>query len=189
MVTDNGDPITRRFPINLSSQERVGFEFTLNYRPFKVWNINSDFNLFHVTSDGDYTNPNTNVTQSFDFENTAFFIRLNQKITLPGKTDLQINSNYRGATQNVQSKSKGIFSMNIAASKDLFKEKASISLNVSDVFNSRKRQSTTIIPGFSEQYGEFQWRERQIRLSFVYRFNQKKKRIREEREDDGGGEF
>ena len=82
-VTDNGDPITRRFPVNLSTQERLGLEFTLNYRPFKIWNINSDFNLFRVTTDGDYTNPTTNVTQSFDFENTAFFIRLNQKITLP----------------------------------------------------------------------------------------------------------
>ena len=93
-VTDNDDPVIRRFPINLSTEERVGFEFTLNYRPFKVWNINSDFNLFNVTTDGDYTNPTTNVTQNFDFENTAFFVRLNQKITLPGKTDLQINSNY-----------------------------------------------------------------------------------------------
>lgn len=187
--TDNGDPITRRFPINLSTEERYGFEFTLNYRPFKVWNINSDFNLFNVKSDGDYTNPTTNITQSFDFENTAFFIRLNQKITLPGKTDIQINTNYRGPRQNAQTKTKGIFSMNLAASKDLFNEKASLSLNFSDVFNSRISQRTTSIPGFSEQYSEFQWREPQFRMSFVYRFNQKKKRIRQERDDDGGEEF
>ncbi len=187
-ITDNGDPITRRFPVNLSTQQRVGFEFTLNYRPFKIWNINSDFNLFNVTTDGDYTSSTSNTTQNFDFENTAFFIRLNQKITLPGKTDLQINSNYRGARQNAQSKSDGIFSMNIAASKDLFKEKASISLNINDVFNGRRRQSTTIIPDFSEQYSEFQWRERQIRLSFVYRFNQKKKKQRGNRNNDDGGD-
>ena len=188
-ITDNGDPITRRFPINLSTEKRYGFEFTLNYKPFKVWNINSDFNLYNVKSDGDYTNPTTNVTQSFDFENTAFFIRLNQKITLPGKTDIQINTNYRGPRQNAQTKSKGVFSMNIAASKDLFKEKASLSLNFSDVFNSRISKRTTSIPGFSEQYSEFQWREPQVRISFVYRFNQKKKRAKQERDDDGGGEF
>ena len=51
-ITDNGDPVVRRFPINLSTEERVGLEFTLNYRPFKVWNINSDFNIFNVTSNG-----------------------------------------------------------------------------------------------------------------------------------------
>lgn len=188
-VTDNGDPITRRFPVNLSTQERLGFEFTLNYRPFKVWNINSDFNLFNVKTDGDYVSPNSNIIQNFDFDNTAFSIRLNQKISLPGKTDLQINSNYRGASQNARSQRNGIFTMNIAASKDFFNEKASLSLNVSDVFNGRRRKSTTIIPDFSEQYSEFQWRERQVRVSFVYRFNQQKNKQRGNREDFGGEDF
>ena len=187
-ITDNGDPITRRFPINLSTEERYGFEFTLNYRPFKVWNINSDFNLFNVISDGDYTNPNTNEVTSFDFENTAFFIRLNQKITLPGKTDLQINMNYRGASQNAQTDSQAVFSTNVAASKDLFDEKASLSLNFSDVFNTSRSQRTTRIPGFLDQYSEFQWREPQVRVSFVYRFNQQKKKERGTRDEDGGGE-
>ena len=186
MLTDNGDPITRRFPINLSTEERVGLEFTLNYRPIKTWNINSDFNLFKVTSTGDYTNPTTNFTQNFDFENTSFFIRLNQKITLPSKIDLQINTNYRGPSQNAQTKSEGVFSMNLAASKDLFNERASLSLNFSDVFNSRISQRNTILPDFLEQYSEFQWRDPQIRLSFVYRFNQKKKRERKGRDTNGG---
>jgi hypothetical protein len=79
--------------------------------------------------------------------------------------------------------------MNLAASKDLLKEKASLSLNFSDVFNSRISKRTTLLPEFSEQYSEFQWREPQVRISFVYRFNQKKKRIKQEREDDGGSEF
>ena len=186
MLTDNGDPITRRFPINLSTEERVGLEFTLNYRPIKAWNINSDVNLYKVTSAGDYTNPATNVSQNFDFENTSFFIRLNQKITLPGKTDLQINTNYRGPSQNAQTKSEGVFSMNLAASKDLFNERASLSLNFSDVFNSRISQRKTILPDFLEQYSEFQWRDPQIRVSFVYRFNQKKKRERKGRDTNGG---
>ena len=191
-ITDNGDPIIRRFPINLSTQERIGFEFTLSYRPFKMWNINSDFNLFRVTTDGDYVDPVSMVSQNFDFENTAFSIRLNQKLTLPGKVDVQVNSNYRGPNRNAQSKREGIFSMNVAASKDLFKEKASISLNVSDVFNSRKRIQTTTVPGVFEQYSEFQWRQRQVSVNFVYRFNQKKKKGREGRNGDdfdGGEDF
>jgi hypothetical protein len=189
MLSDNGDPITRRFPINLSTEERVGLEFTLNYRPIKAWNINSDFNLFNVTSAGDYTNLATKVTQNFDFENTSFFIRLNQKISLPGKTDLQINTNYRGPSQNAQTKSKGVFSMNLAASKDLFNERASLSLNFSDVFNSSISQRTTILPNFLEQYSEFQWRDPQIRISFVYRFNQKKDRERKGSDTDGGEDY
>lgn len=189
-VTDNGDPIILRSPVNLSTQDRFGYEFTLNYRPFKAWNINSDFNLFRVTTDGDFVDPTTMVSQNFDFKNTSYSIRLNQKLILPGQIDMQINSNYRGPSRNAQSKREGIFSMNLAASKDLFKEKASLSLNVRDVFNSRKRQQTTFVDGVFEQYSEFQWRQRQITLNFVYRFNQKKKRGRQRggQDFDGGGE-
>ena len=68
---------------------------------------------------------------------------MNQKISLQNKIDLQINSNYRGPSKNVQSAREGIFSVNIAMSKDLFKERASLNLNINDVFNSRKRKQTT----------------------------------------------
>lgn len=106
---------------------------------------------------------------------------------MPGKTDLQINTNYRGPSENAQTKNQGVFSMNLAASKDLFNERASLSLNVSDIFNSRRSQRTTFLPGFTEQYSEFQWVDPQIRLSLVYRFNQKKKMARSQRVDNGGG--
>ena len=188
-ITDNGDPVIRRFPINLSTQQRLGYEFTLNYKPYKFWNINSDFNLFHVTTDGSYTNPNTNEVLNFDFDNTAFFLRLNQKFSLPSKIDLQINSNYRGPNRNAQTQREGIFSMNIAASKDLFKDKATINLSISDVFNSRVRRQEVVNPGVFAQYSEFQWRERQLILSFIYRFNQKKKSNRGGSRGFDGGDF
>ncbi len=191
-ITDNGDPVIRRFPINLSTQERMGFEFTATYRPLKAWNINADFNLFRVSTDGDYFDPAIMTAPiDFSFENTSFFVRLNQKITFFKSLDMQFNANYRGPDRNAQSTREGIFALNITASKDLFKEKATISLNVSDAFNSRKRISDTFIPGVLQQNSKFQWRERQIRVSFIYRFNQKKERQRGQRNGDfdGGGEF
>lgn len=176
-ITDNGDPIIRRTPVNLSTQERIGYELTLTYRPFKWWTINTDFNLFHATTDGDFNGTN------FDNENTSYFARLNQKFSIPSGIDLQTRLNYRGASENAQSTNDGIFTMNLAASKDIMGDDATISLNVSDLFNSRKRQSTTITDDFITD-SEFQWRERQVNLSFVYRFNQKKKNSR----SNGGGD-
>ena len=38
------------------------------------------------------------------------------------------------------------------------------------------------------EMSEFQWRSRQIRLSFTYRINQTKKRSRGDRDDDSGGD-
>ena len=84
-------------------------------------------------------------------------------------------------------KTKGITSVNLAFSKDILKDKATLSLNVSDLFNSRKRTSDSF-DAFSTRHSEFQWRERQIRLNFAYRFNQKKKREAPSREFEGGGE-
>ncbi|MFK7781971.1 TonB-dependent receptor domain-containing protein [Psychroserpens sp.] len=171
-------PILRRSPINLATNDRYGFEFTLTYRPTKKWNINGNFNIFQSITDGVFQE------QDFSAENLSWFVRLNNKYKLPGEIDWQTRLNYRGPREDAQNKTEGIFSMNLAFSKDLFKERASIAFNVSDVFNSRKRRSETMTPTFNS-YSEFQWRERSFNLSFTYRFNQKKKR---ERSGRGSGD-
>ena len=95
---------------------------------------------------------------------------------------------YRGPVENAQTRNQGIFSLDLAFSKDFFNEKASLAFNISDVFNSRKRVSETVTP-FFESDSEFQWRVRSFNLAFTYRFNQKKRRGGErERDFDGGDE-
>jgi hypothetical protein len=74
----------------------------------------------------------------------------------------------------------------MAFSKDVFNENASIALNVSDLFNSRKRIMETNTPTYMST-SEFQWRERSINLSFTYRFNQQKKR--QQRNGYGGDDM
>jgi len=179
-ITDNGDQIIRRFPVNLSTEERLGYELTLTYRPFDWWTINSDANVFRVTTDGDFED------QNFDFKNTTYFLRLNQKFELPAKIDFQARVNYRGASENAQGTSDAIATVNLAASKDILKDKASLTLNVSDLFNARRRESTTVTPNFISS-SAFQFRERQITLAFTYRFNQKK-RIENNRQGEDDGE-
>lgn len=161
--------IIRRTPVNLAKNDRYGFEMTTNYRPTRKWNLNGNINIFNLITRGDFNG------QNFDAENLSWFVRLNNKITLPKSIDWQTRVFYRGPTENAQTKNQGIFSLDLAFSKDLFKEKASLALNVNDVFNSRKRISETVTPAF-ETDSEFQWRVRSYNLSFTYRFNQKKRR-------------
>ncbi|WP_033958126.1 TonB-dependent receptor domain-containing protein [Psychroserpens jangbogonensis] len=170
--------IIQRSPVNLASNDRYGFEFTLTYRPTKKWNINGNFNIFQSVTEGTFGDTD------FGAENLSWFVRLNNKYTLPGNIDWQTRLNYRGPREDAQNKSEGIFSANLAFSKDLFKDRASIAINVSDVFNSRKRKSETETSSFNS-YSEFQWRERTFNLSFTYRFNQQKKR---ERSGRGNGD-
>ncbi|MEM8847269.1 MAG: TonB-dependent receptor [Bacteroidota bacterium] len=174
--------ILRRTPVNLAENERYGFEITTNYRPTRKWNLNGNVNIFNLITRGDFNN------QNFDAENLSWFIRLNNKITLPKSIDWQTRVFYRGPTENAQTRNQGIFSLDLAFSKDFFQEKASLAFNISDVFNSRRRVSETATPFFNTD-SEFQFRVRSFNLSFTYRFNQKKKRGGERNRDfDGGGE-
>lgn len=175
-------PVIRRTPINLASSDRYGFEFTLTYNPNKKWRINGNFNVFQNNSKGNYNGEN------LDANNTSWFARFNNKITLPAKIDWQTSIFYSGPSENAQTKSDAIFSMTMALSKDLFKEKASLTFNINDVFNSRKRVSTSTTSTFISN-NEFQWRERSFNLSFTYRFNQKKKRERSSRDFNGEDDF
>ena len=172
-------PIIRRTPINLATNDRYGFEFTLTYNPSRKWRINGNFNLFKSITKGDFEGEN------FDADNTSWFVRFNNKVTLPGEIDWQTRLSYRGPSENAQNKREGIFSTNMAFSKDIFKEKASLAFNISDLFNTRKRKSETFTPTFTG-ISEFQWRERSFNLSFTYRFNQKKKRQSQRGGNDGG---
>ncbi|WP_456439999.1 outer membrane beta-barrel family protein, partial [Psychroserpens sp.] len=176
--------VINRIPINLATRDRIGFEFTLVYRPSKKWNINANFNFFQSETEG--VTPNG---LDLGNKNSSWFLRLNNKYTLPGNIDWQTRLFYRGPrSEDSQNDRDALFSATLAFSKDLFKEKASIAFNVSDVFNSRKRNQTTTAPTFTSE-SEFQWRERSFNLSFTYRFNQKKKRERSGRGNGGDFDF
>jgi hypothetical protein len=106
-------------------------------------------------------------------------------VKLPAKIEWQTNAFYRGPSNNSQTESDGILSVDMAMSKDIIDDNATLSLNVSDLFNSRKRNSLTTTSSFTSE-SEFQWRQRQVTMTFTYRFNQKKQRQRPER--NGGGD-
>jgi outer membrane receptor protein involved in Fe transport len=175
-------PVIKRTPVNLATNDRYGGEITATYRPNRKFNVNANFNIFQSITKGDFEG------QNFDAENLSWFARVNAKYTLPGNIDWQTRLFYRGPSETAQSKNKGIFSTDLAFSKDLFKEKASLAFRVSDVFNIRKRKSESFTPTF-QGVSEFQWRERSFNLSFTYRFNQKKKQNRGERGGDDDIEF
>ncbi|WP_250436736.1 TonB-dependent receptor domain-containing protein [Hanstruepera flava] len=176
-------PIIERSPINLAEEDRYGFEFTVTYNQSRKWNINANFNIFQQSTRG--TTPNG---LSLDNDNTSWFARINNKYTLPWNIEWQTSLNYRGPSADAQNKREGVFSSNMAFSKDLFNDNASIALNISDLLNSRKRISKTNTPTFTSE-SEFQWRERSLMLSFTYRFNQQKQRQDRNRGDNGGGDF
>tara|TARA_R110002051_G_scaffold13808_4_gene45600 strand:+ start:30667 stop:33183 length:2517 start_codon:yes stop_codon:yes gene_type:complete len=187
-VTTDGINIIRTLPINLSTNQRIGAELGLLYSPEKWLRLNGSFNFFQFETVGSFNGIDYGAT------NTSWFSRFSSKITLPGKIDWQTNGFYRGPSQNSQTESKGIFSLDLAFSKDVFKDNGTISLNVSDLLNSRKRRSyTDTMDSFNDDSyftsdSEFQWRQRQFTLAFIYRINEKKKNEKRGRGNNDSGE-
>lgn len=179
--------VIQQTPINLASNTRVGFEFTLTYRPTSKWNLNGNFNIFQSQNRGEFNGT------SFDNDNVSWFARINNKYTLPGNIDWQTRVFYQGPRADAQTKSRGMASVDLAFSKDLFNNNMSVAFNVSDLFNSRVMISETTTPLFNS-YSENQWRQRSFNVSLTYRFNQQKRQqTRQQRRSmqgqgpDGGG--
>lgn len=185
-------PVYVSTSINLDNDTRYGFELTMNYNPFKWWKLNGNFNFFKSTIVGNFqytlNNSSDVISQEVNKASSSWFTRVSSKITLPYKIDWQTNATYNAPQNTFQGKSIGVLAANLAFSKDILKDKATISLNVNDVFNSRKRIMQTNLPTLSS-YSEMQFRQRQINLSFTYRFNkQKSDREKQPRKDGDGGD-
>ncbi|EAQ38527.1 TonB dependent/ligand-gated channel [Dokdonia sp. MED134] len=178
LVTANGIPIIRTLPINLSTNQRYGAEMGVLYNPKKWLRLNFSANAFLFETEGEFNGVD------YGASNFSFFTRGSAKVTLPYKIDWQTNVFYRGPRNNAQTETKGFLFTNLAFSKDILNDNATIAFNVSDVFNSSKRQSLTQTDSFVSD-SEFQFRVRSFNLAFTYRFNQKKQRSRGNR---GGGD-
>ena len=186
-------PVVLNTPFNLATDDKIGFEFTLNYTPYKWWKLNGNFNFFSNKTDGKYTytkSSNEIETIDFNYNATTWFTRLNSKFNLPYKIDFQVNGTYNAAQKTAQGITKANASANMAMSKDVLKDKATITFNINDIFNSRKRINDLTLP-LVHSYSEMQWRERQFTLSFTYRFNKSKnerEKTQKRENDNGGGE-
>ncbi|MBU2996118.1 TonB-dependent receptor family protein [Cellulophaga baltica] len=183
--TNDGIDIIRTIPINLSSNERIGAEAGLLYSPAKWLRLNGSVNIYQFKTEGVFNDVD------YGTENVSWFSRLSSKVTLPAKVEWQTNAFYRGPSETSQTKSEGMFFLTLAFSKDVFKDNGTLSFNVRDVFNSAVRRSFTQSDTFTSD-SELQYRERQITLGFMYRFNQPKGKSKERQQgggDDDEGDF
>ena len=181
-------PALRFTSINLAENNRTGTEFTLTYSPKRTVRISGNFNIFNSETIGTYED------QVLDAEIVSWFARVNASFPLPFNLTTQLRAFYRGPSATAQTETQGIFSLSGAVNKNLFKKKGTLSFRASDIFNSRRRKSSTRTEQFTN-YTEFQWRQPTYIFTFTYRINERKndrsRRRRNTNYDggDGGGEF
>ncbi|TRO66332.1 TonB-dependent receptor domain-containing protein [Christiangramia sabulilitoris] len=177
---DTDIEVIRSIPFNLATEDRTGAEAGILYNPTDWLRLNGSVNFFQFKLDGEFNGVD------YSQENTSWFGRFSSKVTLPWKIDWQTNAFYRGASDEVQGRRDGLLIVSSALSKELLNDRATIAVNVSDIFNGGIRRQNTRTD-FFEQETEFQWRQGQrVNISFIYRFNQKKQR---QQRGDGGGDY
>ncbi|MBC6490586.1 TonB-dependent receptor domain-containing protein [Flavihumibacter stibioxidans] len=164
-VDAEGNAITK--PQNLQSENAMGLEFTGGYNPRQWWKMDLNLNFFYSDIDG------TNLLPDFRASTYSWFARQTSRFILPRNLDIQVRTNYEAPQKTVQGRRKGMFFADISFSKDILKERGTINLNIMDVFNSRRTRTVNRGDNFYTE-GDFQFRRRQLNLSFSYRIRQTK---------------
>lgn len=192
-INETGAIVTR--PINVGTEQRYGGELTFTYRPVKWWSIMGNVNLFGYRTEGEYTDTFINqngdtvsTTTNFDGDGFSWFGRLNNTFNLPAQFSLQLSGNYRGGMKSAQSERKPMYGVDLSLNKDLFKDKATITLSVRDLFNSRAFEMESFGENFYLE-SKSRWNVRSVNLTFTYRFNQSKREQKREQGDPSAGEF
>ncbi|MFV0530168.1 MAG: TonB-dependent receptor domain-containing protein [Flavobacteriales bacterium] len=187
-ITDNqGNTIIQNYPVNLDSEKRYGVEIGVQYKMSKWLNITGDFNYFKADREGEVIESDGDIRdQSTDAD--GMFARFGATTKLPYDIGIQVRGDYRGSMKGADTDTNPMFSMNLAITKEVLQKKGSITFNVSDLFNTRRRGHEVHTSTYYSD-SDFQWRERQWTLNFVYRFgNNKKERPKKEFNNGGGGE-
>ena len=175
-------PVIRRLPINLGTEEQFGIEFNTSLRLIKGMRTNASVNFFRRIEKGNYQGI------SYDSNNTSWSGNLSNSYRLPFAVQSQFSVRYRGPNESSFGKSKGFLYTDLALSKDILNDNATINFRFSDLFNTGKYDYQTITP-VAVTDGIYQRREPTYTLTFTYRFRQEKNRQRGRRESYGQGDF
>lgn len=192
--------------VNADNNNNYGAELTLKNTFFKIWDVTTNVNFYQTELT--YTQDK----QSYKNSNFSWMAKINSELKLPANFTLQISGNYQAPTialptgsgggrgggggggfgmvpVSAQGTIKGMSSVDAGLKKDFLKNKtASLTLSLSDVFNTRQYELNQVAPAFTQDY--IRKRESRIlRLTFSYRFGKfdaqifKRKNLKAEREN------
>ncbi|MEJ8843533.1 TonB-dependent receptor [Lacibacter sp. H375] len=170
--------ISNIIPINLSTQKELGAEITFAVTAASWWKINSTINFFRAVANGRYEDKELNS------ETISWTNRTTSRMTFFKDLDFQASVNYQSPRITTQGKTLAIYSIDLGLVKDIFKGKGTLTFNVRDLMNSRRRRTVVDIPGYYSN-SDFLWRPRQMTLTLNFRINQQK--IQRDNDDNDNG--
>jgi outer membrane receptor protein involved in Fe transport len=169
--------------VNLDDAISYGLEISGSQNLAKWWKISGNASTFNYKVSGKPLGVEANSGQF------SWLGRLNSNFNLPKNLTVQISVNYRSPQALAQGTRGAIYNTDVALKKDVFKKKGSVTLRVSDVFNTLRWD--TKINGEDLSYDLHTKRLTRVAfLGFAYRFgNEQDKRRRPEVGSGADGMF
>jgi outer membrane receptor protein involved in Fe transport len=181
----DADGVIITTPQNLTKDLSSGLEFIAKVDAVKAWNFTANVNIYHSKIDA---------VPAYDIKGNSGFswnANLTNNFVLPHSITLQVRADYNSSQVMAQGTRKAMYGIDGGAKYDFKNKKASLSLNVRDIFNTRKwamvTQDTNSIIDFQRyQQGPMG------NLTFSYRFGKtsfmkksKKPEQQENKPDEG----
>lgn len=158
---ENG--ITIVTPRNLTRELSSGLELIARVDAAKAWNFTGNVNLYQRKLDG--------VPQFGIVDNSGFSwnANLTNNFILPYNITMQIKGDYRSREIMAQGRRNAMYGVDAGARYDFKNKKSSLSLNVRDVFNTRRWSMTT---GANNAITDFRryMQGTMASLTYAYRF-------------------
>ncbi|MCP3931610.1 MAG: outer membrane beta-barrel protein [Bacteroidetes bacterium] len=167
---------------NSNTSQAYGLEVTLRNPFLKRFELTSNVNVYNSKVDA------SNVESGLINEQFSWYIKENLTAKLPANFTLQVSGEYRskaafspssssgrgrghhrGSSSTAQGYTLPSWFVDVALRKDFFNKKLNLTVNVSDIFSTRKYGSYTLSDFFEQE--SIRYRNPQtVRVSLSYRF-------------------
>jgi outer membrane receptor protein involved in Fe transport len=161
--TIDGQGITTTRPINLATEDSWGVEFSADQELFNNMQLSGSLNIFQSDREGEYQD------QIYTSSTGRVTSRLRIRWNFLDSWNFQSFLNYESSQQTTQGREDGSMYVGSGISKEFLNRRATLSLNVRDLFNSRQYNGEIINPN-SYTDSNYQWSTRSFRLNFRYNF-------------------
>lgn len=150
-------------PVNLNSGNTYGLELIGKAQITKPWDATLSTNFFQNTING------SNIDPSVNNEGFSWFAKLNSNYKITRDFSVQIMGNYESAKPTAQGELQKVYWMDIGLRTNLMNNRASLTFNVSDIFDTRKYTTLYNLPDYLQT--SYRNRETQIAtITFTYKF-------------------
>lgn len=172
-----GTGITVITPVNLARSISSGFELISKVNVLKAWSFTGNVNLYQVDVKG---NSNSGILENSGFSWNA---NLTNNFVVLENITLQIKGDYRAREAMAQGTRNAMYGLDAGGKYDFKDKKSSLSLNIRDIFNTRKWAMTTEAGGTIVDFSR-RMQGTVANLTYSYRFGKTDFKLKKSNKSD-----